>query len=222
MIITIDGPTASGKSTIGRLIAQHFGYYYIYSGLLYRALAYDLKNRYGYTSETINKPDPVQIAESIARMQYTYSSSQNEQILFDTIDITPFLKDHDIDQLASLVSMNQSVREAINEWQHMIADDHDLVVDGRDAGTIVFPDADYKFYLTARPQIRAERWRSQQKKRGNVIDFDQALDFIMIRDERDSNREHAPMQVAKNGIVIDNSDLDVKETIQKIIHCMSI
>ena len=217
MIITIDGPTASGKSSLGRLLAKELEYYYIYSGLLYRALAYQLMNEYGYTQQNINQPNHQQVQDIIAHMRYEYSPEGREHIFFDDEDITSFLKEGEMDQMASIVSTNKFVREQIYEWQRTIANDHDVVIDGRDAGTVVFPDAQFKFFLTARPQIRAERWRTQQKKQHNDIGFDEALDFITVRDERDSTREHAPLKLAQDGILVDNSDIDLKDTLERIL-----
>lgn len=221
MIITIDGPTASGKSTIGRILAHKLGYYYIYSGLLYRALAYQLSKEYGYTQATVASPDHQLVQKIIERMEYIYCCDGYERIYFAGDDITPYLKQGEIDQMASIVSTNQFVRGCIDAWQRAIADHHNVVIDGRDAGTVVFPHADYKFFLTARPQIRAERWRSQQKKQGNIVDFDHALDFITVRDERDSNRANAPLKLATGGIQIDNSDIDLQETLDTMLEHLS-
>lgn len=221
MIITIDGPTASGKSTIGRILAHRLGYYYIYSGLLYRALAYQLHREYGYTQATVGQPDHQLVQKIIQFMEYTYCGDGNEKIFFEGEDITPYLKQGEIDQMASIVSTNHFVRGCIDAWQRSIADHHNVVIDGRDAGTVVFPHANYKFFLTARPQIRAERWRSQQKKQGNIVDFDHALDFITVRDERDSNRPNAPLKLAAGGIQIDNSDIDLQETLNAMLEHLS-
>lgn len=218
MTITIDGPTASGKSSVGRMLAKELGYYYIYSGLLYRALAYNLIHKYGYTEHTIDQPDFEYVKASIKQMRYVYSSKGQEHIFLNEKEITYYLKDAMIDQAASIVSTNTFVRDQIDSWQRAIAHDHAVVIDGRDAGTVVFPHADYKFFLTARSQVRAERWRAQQKKCGNDVEFDEALDFITLRDERDSNREHAPLKLASGGIPIDNSDIGLKETLIKLIN----
>jgi len=221
MIITIDGPTASGKSTVGRILAHKLDYYYIYSGLLYRALAYELNRQgYGYGQKDITNPDYELVEKNIKQMRYIYCCQVNERIFFGQEEITPYLKQGGIDQLASLVSINPFVRSCIDAWQHAIAQDHDVVVDGRDAGTVVFPHADYKFFLTARPQIRAERWRAQQNKQGNQYDFDYAFDFIKMRDERDSQRKNAPLKLASDGILLDNSDIDLHETLEKIFDCL--
>lgn len=215
MIITIDGPTASGKSAIGRMLAQKLNYYYLYSGLLFRALAYELLNQ-GYTFETINNPDIELVKKLIASMRYEYQNGR-EQILYNNVDITSHLKQPDIDQGASIMSTNKKVRELIDQWQMNIADDHDVVVEGRDAGTVVFPHAAFKFFLTADPNVRAKRWQQQQLKKGNDIPFDEALAFITKRDVRDSTREHAPLKKAEGAIEIDNSDLSLEGTIKTII-----
>ena len=151
MIITIDGPTASGKSTLGRMLAKELGHYYLYSGLMFRALAYVLKNQYGYTNEQFEQPRIEDIDSVLApkRFVYTYDDQHKERIFFDGVDITPHLKAGGIDQLASVVSRNSAVRDRLTQLQRSIAESADVIVDGRDSGSVVFPYADYKFYVTA-------------------------------------------------------------------------
>lgn len=219
MIITIDGPTASGKSTAARSIAKKLGYYYLYTGLLYRALAYLLMHHYSYTLDTIANPDLTQadLLLDPHRFNYRYSSQDGEQIFFDTINITDYLKGDVIGQAASILSTNPAIRERLNGLQRAIAHEQNVVIDGRDSGSVVFPHADKKFFLTAGEQVRAERWRTLQRKRGINCSFNEALDFIHTRDERDSNRSIAPLKIPEGAVVIDNSDLSSQETIEQIL-----
>ncbi len=219
MIITIDGPVASGKSTIGRMLAKRLGSYYIYSGLLFRGLAYYLINHAGYKEDALYNPSKQDIAVFLnpERTIYRYDDQFQERIFFDGQDITPFLKDSFIDKAASIVSTNENVRDALRDLQRAIARDFDVVVDGRDSGSVVFPGADFKLYLTAAVEKRAERWQGQQRKRGNEVSLKQAIETITARDKRDKDRAIAPLRIPDGAIVIDNSDLDQNETLEKVL-----
>ena len=147
-----------------------------------------------------------------------YNEQNNEHIFFNHIDITSYLKDRIIDQLASIVSVNMHVRHAVTAMQHTIAADHNIVTDGRDVGSIVFPQADYKFFVTASMQVRAERWRKdQEEKYGNYFSLQEAITIITDRDERDRTRMIAPLIVPVGAIVIDTSDMTIEQTIERIL-----
>lgn len=219
MIITMDGPVASGKSTIARIIAHRLGYYYLNSGLLYRALSYVLITMRGYTLETLDqlKQEDIDYCFDTARFSYRYDEQNNERIFFDNQDITPYLKDRIIDQVASIISVNAQVRDAITHIQHRIADDHNIVTDGRDVGSVVFPYADYKFFITASLEVRAQRWqKDQQEKYGNYFSLEKSIAIITDRDERDKTRIIAPLRVPAGGVVVDTSDMTIEQTIAKM------
>ena len=219
MIITIDGPVASGKSTVSRMVAHRLGYYYICSGLLYRSLAYLLVNKYGYTHETIahaTQADVVSCFDPI-RFSYCYDENIQEHVFFDNEDITSFLKERYIDTVSSLVSVNTFARQAIMHMQRAIAMKKNVVIDGRDVGSVVFPDADIKFFMTASIEVRAERWRKDQEKYGNYFSLDQAIASIAERDSRDENRSIAPLIVPQDAVVIDTSSLTIQQTVDVMI-----
>jgi cytidylate kinase len=223
MIITIDGPTASGKSTVSRILADRLSYYYICSGLIYRAIAYVLVNKYGYSPETlmaVRAEDIAQCADT-NRLQYSYDGLSQERIFFDQEDITIFLKDKFVDQITSIISVNKQIRTAVTAIQRAIAADHNIVIDGRDVGSVVFPYAQIKFFVTASVAVRAERWRKDQERYHNHLSLDEAVALITQRDERDRNRAIAPLVVPNGAIVIDTSDLSKEETIEKILQIIS-
>jgi CMP/dCMP kinase len=222
MIITIDGPVASGKSTISRLLAQRLGYYYLCSGLLYRALSYLLITHKGYTPKTAQQVEKKDIDYCLdnKKFSYCYDSTQQEHIFFDTIDITSYLKDQLIDDMSSLISINSHAREAITRLQQDIASHHNIVTDGRDVGSVVFPHAHYKFFITAGVQVRANRWREDQKKYGHHFSLEEAEKLISVRDERDKKRIVAPLIVPQGAITIDTSSLNITQVIEKILSCI--
>lgn len=220
MIITIDGPTASGKSSVGLMLAKQLGYYYLSSGLLYRALAYLLVHYAGYCIHDLENPRMIDVHKYLAypkHLKYTYDDQGHEHILFDGIDIAPHLKDSFMDKAASVVSKNQLVRKEIDALQRNIAQQSNIIVDGRDAGSVVFPNADFKFYITATPTERAKRWVSVQKKYGLDYSVSQALDKINERDNRDTSRKIAPLIIPVDAFIIDNTYLSQEETINKML-----
>jgi CMP/dCMP kinase len=219
MIITIDGPVASGKSTISRILANKLEYYYVCSGLLYRAIAYILVDHYGYTPETLASVRAEDLAECIdtKKLQYSYDELSHERIFFDHEDITSYLKDKFVDNITSLVSVNKDVRKAVTALQHQIADDYNIVIDGRDVGSVVFPQAQLKFFVTASVAVRAERWRRDQERYNHHVSLQQAVKLITERDERDKNRAIAPLIIPDNAIVIDTSMLTIDQTIEKMM-----
>jgi cytidylate kinase len=219
MIITIDGPVASGKSTVSRMLAQRLGYYYLNSGALYRALGYLLVNRCGYTEQSIAHPTYADIQNccDAHHFLYQYDAHHQERIFFDGANITPYLKDCFMDKIASIVSVDEQVRKAVTCMQRDIANKHDVVTDGRDVGSVVFPYADAKFFITASVEIRAQRWRKDQEKYGNHISYQQALNLITDRDNRDTYRTIAPLIIPPGAVVIDTSDLTLDQILTTMI-----
>lgn len=220
MIITIDGPTASGKSSTARALADILHLYYLNSGALYRALAYLLLHQAHYRLEDLTQPHQHDIEKYLdpAHFVYQYTPKQHEKIIFDATEITPFLKGAPlIDQAASLISTNPHVRKCITTFSRAVALHHPLVTDGRDMGSCVFPQASYKFFLTASLEVRAQRWQHDMHQRGMVLSLAQAEEQLIIRDKRDLERTIAPLIVPQNAIMIDNSFLSSHETIDTIL-----
>ncbi len=218
MVVTIDGPVASGKSTVARKLAARIGYYHFSSGLLYRALGYLLVNDANYTLDHLYSPDQQHIEYYLAPEHFacTFDAGGQFHILWQGTDLVPLLKDKQIDQWASIISMNSLVRDRMLFLQRSLGRTYNLVVDGRDSGSVVFPDAKLKFFLTASPEVRAKRWQQLQQSLGNTVSLSEALHEIQERDERDKNREIAPLIVPENGIIIDNSGQSVQETVKEM------
>jgi CMP/dCMP kinase len=220
MIITIDGPVASGKSTASRILADKLGFYYLCSGLIYRAIAYLLVNNYGYTIATVDHiaAEDVRQCADLARLRYHYDELCQERIFFDNRDITLYLKDKFMDQVSSIVSVNKDVREAVTAIQRDIASHYNIVTDGRDVGSVVFPAAQVKFFLTASVEVRASRWRKDQEKYDHHFSLAEAVALITERDNRDKNRTIAPLIIPSDAIVIDNSELNVEQVVEKMMY----
>jgi len=219
MIITIDGPTASGKSTVSRILADQLSFYYLCSGLIYRAVAYLLVNNHGYTPETlahVRLEDIMECADP-AKLRYEYDELSQERIFFENDDITLYLKDKFIDQVTSIVSVNKAVRKAVTAIQRDIAQYYDIVIDGRDVGSVVFPEASVKFFLTASVEVRAARWAKDQERYDNHLSLDEAIVLITERDDRDKNRTIAPLVIPQDAIVIDTSLLSIEQTVAKMM-----
>jgi CMP/dCMP kinase len=220
VIITIDGPSASGKSTAAQFLAKELGYYYLNSGLLYRALAYLLLTQRHYNRYELNHPrsHDLKLFADPDKLYYSYDADTGSSIAFEGKNITPFLKEPEVDIAASILSTHEEVRTAMHQLQHAIAKEHCLVVEGRDAGSVVFPHASCKFFLTAAVQTRAKRWRAQQEKKGKTYSLEQAIEHIDTRDERDRSREVAPFIIPFDAIMLDNSKLTIDQTVAQMKH----
>lgn len=219
MIITIDGPVASGKSTIARMTAEHLNFYYLNTGLLYRAVTYILLNLHGYSQKDLAsvQAEDIKNCIDIKRFFYSYTAREGSTVVYDNNDITRFLKDPLIDKSVSIISPQKAVREALSNLQRSIAQDHDVVVEGRDVGSVVFPSADYKFFLTASLEVRAQRWQRYQQKKGNDYPLKQVKELVQQRDLSDKNRKISPLRVPDQAIIVDNSNLTLQETVQEIL-----
>jgi len=220
MIVTIDGPAASGKSTIAQAVAQEMDLYYIASGSLYRALSYILINHFGYSLKDINDPKEEALEKALdsKKFKYTYNKSTGVHIFFEDSEISALLKSELISSAASIMATNALVHKHLIQFQRKLAEDHSIIIDGRNCGSEVFPHAEVKIYMTASEEIRAKRWQKVQAKVGNHIDLQEALKEIKERDKRDSQRSVSPLMVPKNGIIIDNSAMDIKESVAKVIY----
>lgn len=217
MIITIDGPSASGKSYTARLLAQKLGLKHLNSGLLFRALAYILVTYFDYSPENLVYVRREDIDKILSNNFEYLSENGFGKVIYNQRDLTPFLKSQKIDQAASILSTVPYVREVLLNYQRHYALENSIVVDGRDAGSVVFPNAQVKIFLTASPEIRAQRWHDDMLQKGKKYTFEHSLKEITTRDERDKMRSNAPLVIPEGAIVIDNSNLDVNQTLDKIM-----
>jgi cytidylate kinase len=215
MIITIDGPTASGKSTLAKLMAHKLGWKSLSSGLLFRALAYILTHSFGYTDATISSSTQADIHEALNPARFSFELTENGGIVkFDGVDITHLLKNNAIDNAASLIATDEFVRERLVVAQRQLVKNQNVVVEGRDTGSTVFPDAQMKFFLTAAPEVRAHRWLQDQERSDRQIVPEVAQQRIKERDERDMKRSVSPLIVPEGALIIDSSSMNPEQTVQ--------
>lgn len=218
MIITIDGPSVSGKSTIASLLAKELNYFYLYSGLLYRAAAYVLHTHVQYDEHTIAQVLDADVHAYIneQRLVYDYTPEKGAYILFDSQNITDHLYTMHISQLASMVATNSAIRNALNIMQKHIIEHKNTIVDGRDSGSVLFPHAEYKLYITATPEERARRMQHAYAQKNVHIAHTDALKEILQRDQRDSNRKQAPLIIPQGALIIDSTDKTIQEMVSEI------
>jgi cytidylate kinase len=215
MIITIDGPSASGKSTAAYKLACDLNYMYLNTGLLYRACAYALVNDFNYSPELLIQPRSEDVDAVIAakKINYDFASTTGAVLFYDGVMITQILKKSPYDKWASVVSADSYVRGALLSLQRMIAKTNNVIAEGRDCGTVVFPNAQHKFFMTASLDARANRWLNDQRIRGTHLTFEEAQALLLERDERDTNRDAAPLRVPESAYVIDSSKLSCQEVV---------
>lgn len=214
MIITIDGPSGTGKSTVARLLAQRLKFGYLDSGAMYRTLAVQL------LEENIDLNNIEAIEELCEEFTFT-STFEGEQWRFfaGEREVTEKIRTAEVTQLASQIAPYPFVRKAMSALQRAHAQQNNLVCEGRDIGTVIFPHADLKIFLTASAEIRAERrfQEMQQKFPNEAHDFEQIKSDIIIRDATDSNREIAPLRCAENAYRLDTSEMSIDEVVDTIV-----
>ncbi|MDP3974149.1 MAG: (d)CMP kinase [Candidatus Daviesbacteria bacterium] len=210
-IITIDGPTSSGKNSVGFLLAKKLGYKYIDTGMIYRAICLKM-TRSGILSTDLNK-----ILLINKDLNIRFEMNDNWKVFLDEEDVTDKLHTPQISQLVHEVAAQPEVRKVTRGIQKEIAKKVKVVMGGRDIGSEIFPDARFKFWLTASVEERASRRFKQLKEKDSAINFEDVLRDMMERDRHDQEREASPMRKPEDAIVIDNTELNVEETVNRML-----
>jgi len=210
--IAIDGPAGAGKSTIARRLAKELGFYYVDTGAIYRTVAYFF-DLWGVSPKDVDGVNRY-IDELTVGIEYDEDGVQH--MIMNGMDVTGEIRTPDISMKASLVSAHPVVREVLLDMQRDVAKQHNVIMDGRDIGTVVLPKADVKIFLTATPEVRAKRRTDELIAKGQKANFDQILKEIQQRDYQDTHREIAPLKMAKESVKVDTSEMDIDAVVAAI------
>ena len=210
--IAIDGPAGAGKSTIARRLAAELGYYYVDTGAIYRTVAYFL-DLWGVSPKDI---DGVTRYIDELTVEIEYDEDGKQHMIMNGMDVTDDIRTQEISQKASLVSAHAVVREVLLDMQRDMAKNYDVIMDGRDIGTVVLPKASVKIFLTASPEVRAKRRCDELIAKGQKAKYETILKEIKQRDYQDTHREIAPLKLARDSIKVDTSELDIDQVVEHI------
>ncbi len=210
-ILTLDGPSGAGKGTVSRLIAQKLGWHYLDSGAIYRALALEI------TEKNVADAGIAEIVEVALAMDLVFECGEDRLVKLNGQDITDLLGLESTGNMASKIAAIPEVRAALLQKQHDFKQAPGLVADGRDMGTVVFPEACYKVFLTASALTRAERRYKQLKLKGIDANLSKITADIQERDQRDSERQFSPLIPAADAVYIDSSDLSIQAVVEEVL-----
>ncbi|NOZ08952.1 MAG: (d)CMP kinase [FCB group bacterium] len=209
MIIAIDGPSASGKSTTAKLVAKKLNFLHIDTGAMYRAVTlYFLDHK-------VSLKNPTQIQHSLDNIDLKLST--DGKLFLNGRDVSETIRENPVTNFVSQVSSISAVRDRMVDLQRKLSRNHNVVMEGRDIGTRVFPDADYKIFIVADVDIRSKRRYLEMREKGVKISYESILKDLIERDRIDSTREHSPLKKADDAIVIDTTRLTIEEQVEKII-----
>ncbi len=213
MIIAIDGPAGAGKSSLAKALAKKLGYTYIDTGAMYRAVAYKI-NQLGISPDELDKILEVLKNTSIELIQ----SEDGVKVILDGRDVSNEIRTEEIGKISSKIAVYSEVRKfLVNLQREMGLKYKNVVIEGRDTGTVIFPDADIKLFITASPEVRAERRYKQLKEKGFDVDYRQILKDVIERDKIDTSRKDSPLKPAEDSIIIDTSNMSFEEVLNKVL-----
>ena len=207
--IAIDGPAAAGKSTIAKIVAEKIGFVYVDTGAMYRAITWAAINR-GLAVE-----NELEIVNLLAETKIKLAPGG--KVFVNDFDVTTAIREPSVTAGVPQVATYKIVREELKKRQAQLADSANIIMDGRDIGTNVLPEANFKFFMIADPRVRAERRYKENLARGISADIDALEQEIRNRDEMDANREHAPLRQAKDAILLDTSYMTIDEVVAEIV-----
>jgi len=207
-VIAIDGPGGAGKSTISKLLAEELNYKYLDTGAMYRAVTFKVLEN---NSDLDNIEKIIETAKNIK-----FDFNENNKMYVDNKNLSNYLRSKKVNEHVSEIASIKEVRDILVKKQQEIAAEGQVVMDGRDIGTKVLPDAEYKIFLTASLEERAKRRWSELKEKGNNIDYNEVKRSIRKRDQSDRTRKHSPLKKADDAVKLDTSNLTIEEVIDKI------
>ena len=212
MNIAIDGPAGAGKSTIAKRLAKKLGFIYVDTGAMYRAMAYY------FLQHNIDAKDENAIAAACPDVDVTITYENGEQqVLLNGENVNAYLRTEEVGNMASVSSAVPEVRKKLVELQQELAAKEDVVMDGRDIGTVVLPKADVKVYLTASTHTRAMRRFLELQEKGQVADLEKIEADIADRDYRDMHRETSPLRQAEDAVLVDSSEMTIEQVVERIL-----
>ncbi|HYY55723.1 MAG TPA: (d)CMP kinase [Pyrinomonadaceae bacterium] len=212
MIISIDGPSGAGKSTLGRMIARELNMLYIDTGAMYRAVAYAV------IESGVSTADRAAVALLADNAEINLAGDPDSlRVTLDGRDISDEIRSEEVSHTSSVISIIPEVRRALVRRQREMGRRGSVVLDGRDIGTVVFPEADVKFFLTAAPEERASRRYEEDRLRERDVTFEETLSDINMRDQRDSTREDSPLAIAEGAVVIDSTELSIEDVFERMM-----
>ena len=211
-IITVDGPAGSGKSTVSRLLAKRLKYLYLDTGAMYRAVALQAKR------ESVDLKDREKISRLCRDLDLHFKTVDGKtRIFLGSEDISAAIRSPEMDMLSSAISAIKEVRQAMTLLQRKMAGQGGVVAEGRDMGTVVFPDADCKFFVDADSGVRAGRRYRERLERGEAVSMGEVEKELRKRDDQDTNRALAPLAPAKDAVIMDTTNMTVEEVVEKMI-----
>ena len=210
--IAIDGPAGAGKSTMARRLANELGYHYVDTGAIYRTVAYFF-DLWGVSPKDI---DGITRYIDELNVGIEYDESGVQHMIMNGMDVTADIRTQEISQKASLVSAHAIVRDMLLDMQRDVAKQYDVVMDGRDIGTVVLPKATVKFFLTASPEVRARRRTDELLAKGQKANYNQILKEIQQRDYQDTHREVAPLKMCRDSVKLDTSEMDIDQVVAEM------
>ena len=208
--VAIDGPAGAGKSTIAKQLARELGFYYVDTGAIYRTLGYFM-DLIGIGPKDIDGITRM-IDEVVIEIEYD-DEDGSQHMFMNEVDVTEDIRTPEMSRIASAISAHKIVRDRLLDMQREVARKHNVIMDGRDIGTVVLPRADVKFFLTASPEVRAKRRFDELQAKGVKDSYEKVLQEIIQRDYNDSHRPVAPLKQTKNHILVDTSDMTVEEVL---------
>ncbi len=213
-VVAVDGPAGSGKGTVAKLISEKLGFVNIDTGATFRCIALAMIQR------NIKKEEEDKIRELLNHIEI--NMKPDGTILLNGEIVTDRIRENDVNTLVSPISVIKIVRDKLLDVQRKIAEGKNVVMEGRDIGTVVFPDADVKIYLDASPEERAKRRLKQNQEKGIESSYEEVLQNIIDRDKRDSSREIAPLKQADDAIYLDSTKLSIEEVVEKITDIIKV
>lgn len=210
--VAIDGPAGAGKSTIARRLAADLGYRYVDTGAIYRTVAYFM-DLWGVSPKDVDGINRY-IDELTIGIEYDDEGVQH--MIMNGMDVTGDIRTQEISQKASLISAHAVVRDVLLDMQREVAEQYDVVMDGRDIGSVVLPKATVKIFLTASPEIRAKRRYKELLEKGQKANYEQVLKDVQQRDYQDTHREIAPLKMCRDSVKVDTSEMDLEQSVAAI------